>query len=63
MDLYNNTTFPSDAKTAAKADLRIILKKIYSNLSNDNLDNYTQIHLESEAEDIEDIFAARFTID
>ena len=63
LDLYNNTNFPNDAKTAAKANLRIILKKIYSNLSNNHLDNYTKIHLESIAEDIEDIFAARLTID
>ena len=63
LDLYNKTSFPSDAKTASKANLRKILKKIYINLSNKNLDNYTRIHLESTAEDIEDIFAARFSID
>ena len=63
LDSYNQTSFPSDAKTAAKANLRNILQKIYSNLSNEQLDYYTKIHLESSAEDIEDIFAAKLSID
>ena len=62
LDLYNKTSFPSDAKTASKANLKTILKNIYTNLSNENLDGYTRIHLESTAEDIEDIFEARFSI-
>ena len=63
LDLYNNTSFPNDAKNAAKANLRIILKKIYLALPNTNLDNYTKIHLESMAEDIESIFEAQINID
>ena len=63
LDLYNNTSFPNDAKNAAKANLRIILKKIYLALPNTNLDDYTKIHLESMAEDIESIFEAQINID
>ena len=63
LDLYNKTRFPSDAKNAAKSNLRIILKKIYLALPNSNLDEYTKIHLESMAEDIESIFEAQINIE
>jgi len=59
LDLYNITGFPNDAKTLARSNLKSTLKNIYYTLSKTTLNQYTRVHLESCAEDIESILEAR----
>ena len=58
-DIYNYTGFPNDAKILARSNLKTTLKNIYQALSNNGLDQYTRLHLESCSEDIESILEAR----
>ena len=62
LDLYNTTSFPSDAKTLARSNLKATLKNIYFNLANTNLNDYTKAHLENAAENIESILEAKISI-
>ena len=61
-DIYNYTGFPNDAKTLARSNLKSTLKSIYYSLSTPNLDQYTRLHLESCAEDIESILEAQINL-
>ena len=62
LDIYNKTGFPNDAKTLARSNLKNTLKNIYNTLSNTSLDEYTRVHLESCAEDIESILEANISL-
>ena len=62
LDIYNYTGFPNDAKTLARSNLKNTLKNIYQTLSNTSLDEYTRVHLESCAEDIESILEANISL-
>ena len=62
LDIYNYTGFPNDAKTLARSNLKSTLKSIYYSLSTPNLDQYTRLHLESCAEDIESILEAQINL-
>ena len=62
LDIYNYTGFPNDAKTLARSNLKNTLKNIYYALSTTNLDQYTRVHLESCAEDIESILEAQINL-
>tara|TARA_Y100001970_G_scaffold273928_1_gene372862 strand:- start:8012 stop:10681 length:2670 start_codon:yes stop_codon:yes gene_type:complete len=62
MILNENANFPNDSKLLARSSLKNILQKIYFNLSNANLDTYTQSHLENSAKDIELILEAQLTV-
>ena len=59
LDMYDYTGFPNDAKTLARANLKRTLQNIYHALSNNNLDQYTRLHLENCSEDIESTLEAR----
>jgi len=58
----DNLGFPNDAKNLARANLKTTLLKIYQSLSKQNLDEYTQVHLESSAETIELILNAKLNL-
>ena len=62
LDIYNYTGFPNDAKTLARSNLKITLKNIYHTLSSTSLDQYTRVHLESCAEDIESTLKAQINL-
>ena len=62
LDIYNTTSFPSDAKILARSNLKSTLKNIYFNLTNNNFDEYTTAHLENAAEYIESILEAKINI-
>ncbi len=59
LDMYDYTGFPNDAKTLARANIKRTLQNIYHALSNNNLDQYTRLHLENCSEDIESTLEAR----
>ena len=54
--------FPSDAVSFARYSLKTILKDIYANLGNTDLDNYTKSHLQNSSEMIETILSAEIQI-
>ena len=60
--IYSNFGFPSDAVSLARQSLKNILKDIYLNLNNSNLDAYTTSHLEYASEMIEIILSAEIQI-
>ena len=60
--IYSNFGFPSDAVSLARQSLKNILKDIYLNLNNSNLDTYTISHLEYASEMIEIILSAEIQI-
>jgi hypothetical protein len=53
---------PNDAKILARYNLKIILKNIYTTLSEIHIDEYTKAHLEHSAENIESILEAKFSL-
>tara|TARA_B100001964_G_C14162890_1_gene567618 strand:- start:965 stop:1270 length:306 start_codon:yes stop_codon:yes gene_type:complete len=60
--IYSNFSFPSDAIAFARQSLKNILKNIYINLDNPDLDGYTKSHLENSSEMIETILTAEIQI-
>ena len=62
LDIYSVTSFPNDAKTLARSNLKKTLKKIYLNLNNTTFNSYTKSHLENIAENIESILEAKITL-
>ena len=60
--IYSNFMFPSDAVSFARYSLKTILKDIYANLGNTDLDNYTKSHLQNSSEMIETILSAEIQI-
>jgi len=60
--IYSNFGFPSDSVSLARQSLKNILKNIYLNLNNKNLDTYTLSHLEYASEMIEIILSAEIQI-
>lgn len=60
--IHSEFQFPSDAVSLARNSLKKILKNIYSNLSNSELDNYTQSHLENSSKMIQALLEAEIQI-
>ena len=60
--IYSKFEFPSDSVSLARQSLKNILRDIYSNLNNENLDAYTLSHLEFSSEMIEKILSAEIQI-
>lgn len=60
--IHSKVQFPSDAVSLARNSLKEILKNIYINLGNSELNHYTQSHLENSSKIIQALLEAKIQI-
>ena len=60
--IHSKVQFPSDAVSLARNSLKEILKNIYINLGNSELNHYTQSHLENASKIIQALLEAKIQI-